>query len=207
MINGRIIKVCGMREAANIQAVERLEAVDWMGFIFYPHSSRYMVEMPDYLPTRARRIGVFVNEEEAKVPTYIERFGLEYVQLHGHESPDYCRSLRSCGVKIIKAFSIAELEDLLPTQAYEESCDLFLFDTRCNGYGGSGQTFDWEVLSTYTGSRPFLLSGGIGPDSVGDLQRFTHPRLAGYDLNSRFETAPGLKNVATLHSFFNELNK
>lgn len=112
MINGKIIKVCGMREAENIQDVESIEGIDMLGFIFYPKSPRYVYELPAYLPIHARRVGVFVNEDKQTISMYADRFGLNYVQLHGNESPEYCRSLQSTGLKIIKVFSVDRPKDL-----------------------------------------------------------------------------------------------
>ena len=146
MINGKIIKVCGMREAQNIRDVESLQKVDMMGFIFYPKSPRYLYELPAYLPTHARRVGVFVNEDKKVITMYADRFGLEYIQLHGKESPEYCQSLRASGLKIIKAFSVARPKDLNHVSEYEKACNLFLFDTKCEQYGGSGNQFDWNNL-------------------------------------------------------------
>ena len=205
MINGKIIKVCGMCEAENIREVESLEGIDMLGFIFYPKSPRYVYELPAYLPIHARRIGVFVNEDKQVVSMYVDRFGLDYVQLHGNESPEYCRSLHTAGLKTIKAFSIARPKDLTRVYEYEKDCDLFLFDTKCEQYGGSGNQFDWSILHTYDGDVPFLLSGGINPYSVNALKEFKHPRLAGYDLNSRFELKPGKKDTERIRTFLNEL--
>lgn len=205
MINGKIIKVCGMREADNIKKVESLQDVDMIGFIFYPKSPRYIYEMPAYLPVRAHRVGVFVNEEKEAVTMFADRFGLDYVQLHGNESPEYCRSLQNAGLKIIKAFSIADTKDLNAAEKYEEFCNLFLFDTKCEQYGGSGNQFDWNVLQAYNVKVPFLLSGGIHSSSANVLKAFSHPYLAGYDLNSRFELTPGEKDPELLRAFLNEL--
>ena len=146
MVNGKIIKVCGMREAQNIRDVESLQRVDMMGFIFYPKSPRYIYELPAYLPVHARRVGVFVNEDKDVITMYADRFGLEYIQLHGKESPEYCQSLRTSGLKIIKAFSVARPKDLNHVSEYEKTCNLFLFDTKCEQYGGSGNQFDWNIL-------------------------------------------------------------
>lgn len=206
MINGTLIKVCGMRQPENIRQVETINGVDILGFIFHPRSPRYVECLPDYLPTHARRAGVFVNEQREEVVRQTERFGLELVQLHGNESPDDCRYLRSTGVQVIKAFPVASLQDLEGVQNYESACDLLLFDTRCKGYGGSGKSFDWNILEAYEGDTPFLLSGGIGPESAEALCRFAHPRLAGYDLNSRFERSPGVKDARALRSFLEEID-
>lgn len=123
MINGKIIKVCGMCEAENIRDVEALEGIDMLGFIFYPKSPRYIYELPAYLPIHAKRVGVFVNADKPTVSMYADRFGLDYVQLHGTESPEYCRSLQERRLKIIKAFSIALPKDLTKVYEYEKACD------------------------------------------------------------------------------------
>lgn len=204
-----IVKVCGMREAENIRAVEAL-GVDWMGFIFWEHSSRCVSQRPAYLPTRAKRVGVFVDESLDVVCQHVEAFGLDVVQLHGSESPTYLRDLRSsCDARllIVKAFSIATRDDLLQTSLYEGLADFFLFDTKAQLVGGNGRKFDWSVLAHYDGSTPFLLSGGIGPDDASRLSAFSHPRLAGIDLNSRFEISPALKNVELLKQFLYDIQQ
>ena len=204
-----IVKVCGMREAENIRAVEAL-GVDWMGFIFWEHSSRYVCQRPACLPTRAKRVGVFVDAPLDAVCQHVEAFGLDVVQLHGSESPAFLNDLRSlCDARllIVKAFSIATRDDLLQTSLYEGLADFFLFDTKAQLVGGNGRKFDWSVLAHYDGSTPFLLSGGIGPDDASRLSAFSHPRLAGIDLNSRFEAAPALKNVELLKQFLYDIQQ
>lgn len=206
MINGKLIKVCGMRVADNIAEVESLE-VDLMGFIFYHKSPRYVFDMPAYLPTKAKRVGVFVNETKEMVRTIADRYGLDYIQLHGNESPAYCKSLQQCGMKVFKAFSVDKPKDLYGVEEYHGLCDYFVFDTKCEQYGGSGNQFDWSLLDEYKGSTPFLLSGGINLYSAKALKEFHHPQLAGYDLNSRFETAPGMKDIGRIQLFLKELQQ
>lgn len=201
-----MIKVCGMTEAENIRNVDVL-GVDMIGFIFYPKSPRYVYQMPRYLPTLAKRVGVFVNETKENILMLADRFGLDYIQLHGEESPEYCRTLHSQGLHIIKAFSIGHAKDLLATAHYQGFCNYYLFDTRTAHYGGSGQQFDWSILQLYTAPTPFLLSGGINPYSTKALQEFHHPRLAGIDINSRFEISPGIKDVERIEKFLRELRK
>lgn len=196
-----------MREAENIRNVESLEGVDMLGFIFYPKSPRFVYELPDYMPVHVRRVGVFVNEDKQTVMMYADRFGFDYIQLHGNESPEYCRSLHSAGLKIIKAFSIGRPKDLKDVYDYEKECDLFLFDTKCEQYGGSGNQFDWNILTGYNGRTPFLLSGGINAHSANALKEFKHPCLAGYDLNSRFELKPGEKDTERIRTFLHNLKQ
>lgn len=197
-----MIKVCGMREAHNIEEVEALD-IDLMGFIFYPRSSRYCATLPNYLPTRCKRVGVFVNAAIEDISERVANFRLNYVQLHGNETPDFARLVRKqTGCKVIKAFSIGNPFPSNLVSSFEGVADLFLFDTPTIGYGGSGQTFDHSLLSQYSGTTPFLLSGGIGSDFH---LTTTHERLVGLDLNSRFEVAPGLKDAGLLRSFISNL--
>lgn len=201
-----IIKVCGMREPENIRAIEQT-GTDWMGFIFFPRSARYVAQCPEYLPEQCRRIGVFVNESTEKILLKAKEFGLHYIQLHGKETPEQCRKLKAAGLGVIKVFSIAQESDLQPVICYESICDYFLFDTACSEYGGSGKKFNWEILQAYQGETPFLLSGGIHPDSLSALLQFKHRQWAGIDLNSGFETAPALKDATSLHTFIKQLKQ
>jgi len=201
-----LIKVCGMRDSENIRLVESL-GVDMIGLIFFPKSSRFVACPPTYLPEKAKRVGVFVNEDPETIITLHSQFSLNFIQLHGTESPEYCVSLRDKGLDLIKAFSVSSKNDLEATKEYEGLCSYFLFDTKCEGHGGSGQQFDWSILSHYNGKTPFLLSGGIAPESVKELKAFHHESFAGIDLNSRFEITPGMKNVEKLSRFIAKLRK
>ena len=180
-----------------------------MGFIFWPKSSRYVSERPAYLPTNCKRVGVFVDENIEQVKRTAYEYQLDMIQLHGSESPDYIRGLRAdvSSPAIIKAFNIATKEDFETTKPYEGIVDYFLFDTKGPSVGGNGAKFDWTVLADYVGETPFLLSGGIGPDDAARIRSFHQPQLAGIDLNSRFELAPGMKDVSALRKFLNELNQ
>ena len=198
-----MIKVCGMRDAENIRDVESL-GIDLMGFIFWPRSSRYVAERPAYLPTKCKRVGVFVDEELEKIRRIADDYALDYIQLHGHESREYCAQLN--GLKLIKAISVSGHDDIATYKTYESLVDYFLFDTKCPSVGGSGQQFDWSVLSAYDGSTPFLLSGGIGPDDAERVKAFHHSKCIGIDLNSRFELVPGLKDINKLKDFIKELS-
>ena len=219
-----MIKVCGMREADNIRDVEAL-GIDMMGFIFWPKSSRYVSQRPDYLPKRVKRVGVFVDEEPEQVRRLAGEYGLDYIQLHGHEMPEVISYLRTPALphpRIIKAFNISTAEDLLLTQPYEGLVDYFLFDAKGKSVGGNGEKFNWDVLEAYQGSTPFLLSGGIGPDDAervnafvrgdsfdersGKGERQSARKCIGIDLNSRFELAPGLKDITKLREFISNLN-
>ena len=195
-----------MREAENIREVEAL-GIDLMGFIFWPKSKRYVSEKPEYLPQKCKRVGVFVDEDIEQVKRIAENYALDFIQLHGSESPEYISHLLplTSHLSITKAFNIATAEDLEATKPYEGLVDYFLFDTKATLPGGSGQQFDWNVLEAYDGETPFLLSGGIGPNDAERVKSYYHPKCAGIDLNSRFELAPGLKDVKKLKEFIGKV--
>lgn len=208
-----LIKVCGLREPANIAQVSRLP-VNWLGLIFFPKSPRYVgdrKELPRWLAAQAlpqQRVGVFVDAEVDEVVRAAAIYSLNRVQLHGAESPAYCRRLRTIleateldDVQTDKAFSVSPHFDFAATADYADSCHHFLFDTKGSVPGGTGQKFDWDRLRRYEGETPFLLSGGIGPDDLGAVQAFRHPCFTGIDLNSRFESAPALKSLDLLAPF------
>ena len=198
-----------MREAENIREVEAL-GIDMMGFIFWPKSSLYVSQRPDYLPTKCKRVGVFVDEDREQVKRLAAEYRLDYIQLHGHETPEVISYLRTPALphpRILKAFNISTAEDLLQTQPYEGLVDGFLFDAKGKSVGGNGEKFNWDVLDAYDGETPFLLSGGIGPDDVERVHAFRHPKCIGIDLNSRFELSPGLKDIAKLKEIIYNLKK
>lgn len=202
-----IIKVCGMRQSDNIRAVEALGA-DWMGFIFYPKSPRYVSCVPDYLPYKSRLTGVFVDEDPAVVSSHVQEFHLDIVQLHGAEDASYISRIRSLcpGISVVKALSIATKQDIEKATPYYGMADYLLFDTKARLAGGNGMKFDWSILDSYHGTLPFILSGGIGPDDAARINAFRHPMMAGIDLNSLFEISPGLKDIDALKSFITGLN-
>lgn len=203
-----IVKVCGMRDSANIRQIDELGCVDWMGFIFYPPSSRNVEHVPDYLPKHCKRVGVFVNATVEDIQHRQEEFGFDLIQLHGDETPEYCQALRARlkeGTELIKMIPIVSPEELTDTQAYEGIIDYFLFESKCQGYGGSGHQFDWNILQGYQGQTPFLLTGGIGPDDAEKVRAFHHPQCIGIDLNSRFETAPAIKDAKLINAFIKQI--
>ena len=219
------IKVCGMRDAENIQQVIAL-GVNMIGLIFWPKSPRYVQSIstnagiiPDLKNPAIKDIndvsyvGVFVDEMPQNVVTHAYNYKLDYIQLHGNESPIYIDNLRKTlvpdilpNVKIIKALSINEKSDVLKWKTYEGHVDMFLFDTKSTQtVGGTGKHFDWSLINMYDGSIPFLLSGGIGPDDAEAVKSFKHPMCVGIDLNSRFEKEPGMKDVDKLKAFLKAL--
>ncbi len=201
------VKVCGMRDPDNIQAISRMP-IDLMGFIFYPPSPRYAGELLELsaLPENIERVGVFVDAGQEEILQAVERFGLSWLQLHGHETPEQVDAIREAsGLGILKAFRIDENFDFNQLEYYEGTCDYFLFDTKGKQMGGTGHVFDWNLLKQYNGGASYFLSGGIGPGMAKQILEIQDTRLAGVDLNSRFETAPGLKDIQQLAAFIQEL--
>ncbi|MFM2269542.1 MAG: hypothetical protein RL757_2983 [Bacteroidota bacterium] len=197
-----------MREAENIEAVAALP-IDYMGFIFYPKSARFVADFPKAaLDISVKKVGVFVNDSIENILSKIELCQLSAVQLHGSESPEYVENLRkhAAKIEIFKAFSIDETFDFKGIEDYEGKIDVLLFDTKTPQHGGSGVAFDWNLLEKYDGNTPFLLAGGISAADTGGVQKMKqHPTFGGIDLNSRFEIAAGLKNVALLQHFIEQL--
>lgn len=216
------VKICGMRSPENIQAVLQLP-INYMGFIFYPKSPRYVgnTDLGTWVSQHieqfgtVKRVGVFVNAEFEAILNAVHDYQLDYVQLHGNESAEYCQEIKTYwditsmrSAQLIKAFSVDENFDFEMTRAYERFCSLFIFDTKAKGdaYGGTGQQFNWSLLEQYQGMISYLLSGGIGAADSKMLRKLNFKQMVGIDINSRFETAPGEKDVHKIETFLNELN-
>lgn len=198
-----IVKVCGMRDSENIRAIEQTKA-DLMGFIFLPKSPRFVASLPEYMPKKQKRVGVFVNASLEQILAKAQKFSLEYIQLHGDEPPAFCSELKNRGLKVIRAQRIANADDIIRAESYNMA-DLMIFDTKTELYGGSGKKFNWQLLENYKGCVPFLLSGGIRSDTFEEIKAFFHPQFAGIDLNSGFEISPALKDVGKLNNFIEKI--
>lgn len=198
------LKVCGMKFQDNMNQVAGLQP-DYLGFIFYEKSPRYFKGTIPDLPSSIKKTGVFVNETLDEVINKIQIYGLHAVQLHGQETPEFCKGLRSLDIEIIKVFSIKDEFDFNMLKPYEEVCDYFLFDTKGKLPGGNGYAFDWSVLKDYPSEKPFFLSGGIGLDETDMVRSFMGTQASKYcqviDVNSRFEIEPGLKDVEKIKAF------
>jgi len=201
------IKVCGLKDPDNIKAVTALSP-DYMGFICYDGTPRFIGELPaDALNSLTQyKTGVFVNEEKETIEQLINQYSFNAIQLHGNESADFCKALKD-KIKVIKAFGVHENFDFEQLNAYQDSVDYFLFDTKTVLHGGSGNTFNWDVLQKYNLNVPFFLSGGLSLDNIEQVSHIKHPMFYGVDLNSRFETEPGIKDIALLQKAFNLIRK
>ena len=202
------IKVCGLRDKDNIQAVAAL-VPDYMGFICYEPSPRYVKDISTDvltdLPASVYKTAVFVNEKEETINALIDQFGFNAIQLHGSENPDFANSFRD-KVSVFKAFGLNADFDFEQLNNYANKVDYFLFDTKTDLHGGSGKTFDWRVLDKYKLDTPFFLSGGLSLDNLEEVNTINHPQFYGVDLNSKFETSPGVKDIEKLKKAFDMLN-
>jgi len=203
------IKVCGITQFKQLQQLEALN-IDYAGLIFYKDSPRYMGEKLTGKQVKEadfdiKKVGVFVNPTYSELLDAIDEYGLDIVQLHGNETPEMCEEL-SAEVEVIKAFRIAgddsiNIDEMV--MPYDAVCDFYLFDTAGlkESFGGTGQQFDWKILKKAKIEKPFFLSGGIGPDDVQKVKSFKHPDFFAIDINSKFETAPGVKDMAAILKF------
>lgn len=207
------IKVCGNTDLNQLRKLDELD-IDYAGMIFYPQSPRYVLkklsgkEVKD-LDLSLTKVGVFVNASEEEIMQQIEDFGLDLVQLHGDETASFCNRI-SDHIKVMKAFRISDLETNIDwlVKEYDEVCDYYLFDKGNAGlYGGTGEKFNWNLLEKANIGKPFFLSGGISAEDVAALKKFHHPFFYGVDVNSRFETEPGIKDIKLIKEFVNELKK
>ncbi len=200
-----------MRDPVNIREVSELSP-ELMGFIFYSGSPRRADKilnpgvLEDLQPSIIKT-GVFVNEAIGSIIRTVRKFNLNCVQLHGNETPELCMKLKDEGLCIIKSFSIKKNHNFKPCEDYILSTDYFLFDNSGSGYGGSGVKFDWTILDKYKFEHPFFLGGGISLSDSGILKEIKNPAFYGIDLNSRFETAPGLKDTGILRKFIEEIRQ
>lgn len=204
-----LVKVCGMRDAAVLGEVAAL-APDFLGFIFAPASPRFVGEVlaPDLLqalPPSIWKVGVFMNEITTNILATARRFGLGAVQLHGQETAAQCEELNEAGLLVMKAFSVGKALDFAALLPYVLHCDFFLFDTKGAAPGGNGAVFDWNLLKSYSLPVPYFLAGGLGLEHAAELAALRLPGLVGVDLNSGFETAPGVKDAGRVEQMLSAL--
>ncbi|MDE5573922.1 MAG: phosphoribosylanthranilate isomerase [Muribaculaceae bacterium] len=203
-----IIKICGMRYPENIKEITPLTPM-MMGFIFYPESPRDATGIDESvvknLPSYIRPVAVTVNRTFDEIIDLCDRYGFKIVQLHGDETPGLCQRLKDAGLIVFKAVSVGDSVDKSLLESYQKSVDLFLFDTKSDKRGGSGQKFSWDLLENYDLDVPYLLSGGISPDDAEAVVGAMRPGMAGIDINSRFEDSPGHKDLGKLIKFIVKL--
>ena len=198
------LKICGMTLDYNISEVASIEP-EYIGFIFHEKSPRFFKGRIPNLPKHIITVGVFVNAPFEYIKTTVNKHLLKSVQLHGEESAEFCKKVKSLGVIVIKVFSIKNQFDFSVLEVYHSVCDYYLFDTKGKKYGGNGYTFNWNVLKKYPYSKPYFLSGGIGPKEIDSILTFLkNPEsdlCCTLDLNSKFETVSVLKDIKLLKIF------
>jgi phosphoribosylanthranilate isomerase len=208
------IKVCGITRADQLRQLDEL-GIDYAGLIFFRQSSRFMLDKLlttdiKNLSLSLKKVGVFVNASEEFINAQVELYGLDLVQLHGDETPAFCKHISST-VSVIKAFRITKSNEQnidWMIKPFEEYCDYYLFDTNRKGaYGGTGEKFEWNILLSNQINKPFFLSGGIGLDEVDKLKSFQHPFLYAVDINSKVEVEPGVKDLEQVKMFVEELKE
>lgn len=196
-----MIKVCGITTQANLDGLSDLD-IDFIGLNFYEKSKRHIENKP-ILSRKIPLVGVFVNASHSFILDKVNQYKLSYVQLHGNETPEFCHRL-SQNTNVIKSIGIDKKEDVLIANSYDH-CQYLLFDKKSPEFGGTGRKFDWELLNQYNGSTPFFIAGGIGPNDLTSLLKINHPKCIGIDINSQFETEPGIKNIKSIEAFIEKL--
>ena len=198
-----IIKVCGLKYAENLMEVSKLK-IDMVGYNFYPSSARYVENLLPEIDKNIKRCGVFVNAATSFIQEKVEQYQLDFIQLHGDESLDFCKEIASTIKPVIKVFRVDQDFDYSQIADYS-FCKYLLFDTATKDYGGSGHKFDWSDLLMQDIKNPFLLAGGISLEDAENLKSLNHPSLVGVDINSKFESSPGLKDVKKIADFIHLL--
>ncbi len=197
------LKICGLKYPDNILEVAK-HSPDYLGFIFYKKSKRYVgtdFKLPKEITNNPiKKVGVFVNETAEQVLQICQKYQLDFAQLHGNESEETLRQIKMNHIGTIKVFHVDDSFDFRTMKPFLSFADMFLLDTKCPGYGGSGQKFNWKILDNYPFQKHFLLSGGIGPEDISTICQWNHTHLLGVDVNSQVEQAPGLKDL-------NKINK
>jgi phosphoribosylanthranilate isomerase len=199
-------KICGMSNFKNIKDVSELNP-DYMGFIFWEKSLRFINNSTPNLTSNIKKTGVFVDQSIDYIENKIKEHKLQAVQLHGKETPDYCDLINQLGVETIKAFSVSEGFNFKNLKSYEKYCNFYLFDTKGKLPGGNGFSFDWKILKNYLSDKPFFLSGGIGLEHIKEIRELLTTDLPIYaiDVNSKFEIIPGKKKIKELSQFKRKL--
>jgi phosphoribosylanthranilate isomerase len=207
------VKVCGMTQLEQVRKLDEA-GVDFAGFIFYPKSPRFVGKhlKPAHLKKaklRLGKVGVFVNAPYEELMKQVDEYGLDIVQLHGDETPRICEQIANY-ITVIKVFRLGDDDPIdWLIRPYQEACDMFLFDTEGAGYGGTGKKFNWDLLKNASIEKLFFLSGGIEPGDIDRLKDFSREpvakKLFSIDINSKFETSPGVKNLDKIEGFVDGL--
>lgn len=202
------VKICGINNPEALQAAVTGGA-KWVGFVFYQKSPRYITPeatkaLASSLPDHIGRVGLVVNPDISQLPDMCRRSGINWLQLHGQETPEQIRDIsHATGLPIIKALGIAHSEDLLHIPLYENIVDIILLDAKpereASRPGGVGKSFDWEILQSFSCSTPWMLAGGINSNNIAMAIKKTGAKMV--DISSGVESAPGKKSAALISNF------
>ena len=204
-----------MRNSLNINELLGVKP-EFMGFIFYEKSPRFVGDSLDAdllksFPRNVKKVGVFVNATADYILQNVRKYALDFIQLHGNETPDFCKNLKLKGINIIKAFRVDNSFIFSQLNNYKPHCDFFLFDAKAecrpdDNYGGNGITFDWNILKKYDNEKPFFLAGGIDLDNIDNLEELDNLKIYALDVNSKFEISPALKDIEKLKILISKMN-
>jgi phosphoribosylanthranilate isomerase len=206
------LKVCGITQEEQMTQLAGVGAT-FGGFIFYPKSPRYalrtMTTNQIKKENNINKVGVFVNATVEEVLQMVDECRLHIVQLHGDETAKYCEKIADY-ISVVKAFRVSETDNIgYRIQEYMNVCDMFMFDTEGVGYGGTGKKFNWDMLNNVVVGKPYFLSGGVEPTDAEKLKLFEEKpeakALFAVDINSKFELAPGVKDMELIKKFAQEI--
>jgi phosphoribosylanthranilate isomerase len=205
------VKICGIKEPETLKAAVKGGA-SYIGLVFYPPSPRAVsldqaITLSGLTPDEIKVTGLFVDPGDDDIRRPAEYAWLDIIQLHGNESPERVRQIKEIfGLPIIKAFRIGSKEDIDKTGEYKEVADWFLFDTKAEDSGlpgGSGKSFDWNMLAGRPVEKPWILSGGLNAGNVLDALEKLAPDVI--DLSSGLEIQRGEKSPEKISAFFDVL--
>lgn len=198
------IKICGMKHPQNINLISLLNT-NFLGFIFYSYSYRF-IGIPLPIELMIKKVGVFVNYKIESLIKKVQKYVIEFIQLHGNEDIEFCEELYKNNFSIIKVFRVNEFFSFFVIQQYYNYSNYFLFETYSKQYGGSGKKFSWKKISGYTFNTKFFISGGIDTEDVERIKNILSIKFFGIDLNSQFEIEPGNKNRDELRRFIHKIS-
>jgi phosphoribosylanthranilate isomerase len=205
------IKICGICELETIEAISSME-IHYLGFVFYPPSPRHLEikqakELFSAVPDHMEKIGLFVDPSNETLDDALTALELDLIQLHGNEQPERVLEItETYHLPIIKALRVGSQDDVSQSILFEDICDFILFDSKIEGLqGGSGKSFNWELLDKLKLSTSWGLSGGLDENNVKRALSKLTPDIV--DISSGVESAPGKKDITKIKAFVDAVNR
>lgn len=203
------VKICGLSDAGSVAAASEAGA-DYLGFVFYSASPRYVsfkqaAQLSALIPRGAGKVGVFVDAGDSAIAEAIDSGAIDYLQLHGNESPDRVAAIRArFGLPVIKAIGVAGTGDMDRAAEYDPVADMLLFDAKPPAInpampGGNGLIFDWNLIAGHRWISPWILSGGLNAQNLAGAVRTSGARIV--DVSSGVESATGIKDAKKIRGF------